>query len=108
MSFLAFETTSSHARGANPVHSRRNSRDEDRLILTELDAHAIVDHLDDDDAPINLTTCGSVREACPKCAQPHLKLVLRQRSVRTAHLFCAACQGCFDAHYANGASALTI
>ena len=25
-----------------------------------------------------------------------------------AHLFCASCLSCFDAHYANGASALTI
>ncbi len=108
MSFLAFDTPSTHARGSSPVHGRRHHRDEDRLVMTELNPHAVVDHLDDDDTPINLTTCGSVREPCPKCAQPHLKLVLRQRSVRTAHLFCAACHGCFDAHYANGASALTI
>lgn len=108
MSFLAFETSSSQARGPSPVHSRRHHRDEDRLILTELSPHAVVDHLDDDNTPIDLTICGSVREACTKCAQPHLKLVLRQRSVRTAHLFCAACHGCFDAHYANGANALTI
>jgi hypothetical protein len=25
-----------------------------------------------------------------------------------AHLFCADCASCFDAHYPNGASALTI
>jgi hypothetical protein len=108
MSFLAFETASNHASGSNPVHSRRQPRDEDRLILTALDPRAVIDHLDDDVTPINLTTCGSIRESCPKCAQTHLKLVLRQRSVRTAHLFCAGCHGCFDAHYPNGASALTI
>jgi hypothetical protein len=25
-----------------------------------------------------------------------------------AHLFCAECESCFDAHYPNGTSALTI
>jgi hypothetical protein len=33
---------------------------------------------------------------------------LRQRAVRLAHLFCAECESCFDAHYPNGMSALTI
>jgi hypothetical protein len=34
--------------------------------------------------------------------------VLRQDSVRVAHLFCADCESCFDAHYRDGAPALTI
>jgi hypothetical protein len=33
---------------------------------------------------------------------------LRQQCVRLAHLFCAECHSCFDAHYPNGESALTI
>jgi hypothetical protein len=34
--------------------------------------------------------------------------VLRQAQVRIAHLLCPGCESCFDAHYANGAPALTI
>jgi len=79
-----------------------------KLVLSELNPLAVIDQLDDDSTPLNLLTFGSVREVCPKCQQTHLKLVLRQDSVRIAHLFCAGCESCFDAHYANGAPALTI
>lgn len=78
------------------------------LVLSELNPRSVVDQFDDDSAPLNLLTFGSVREVCPKCQQTHLKLVLRQGSVRMAHLFCADCASCFDAHYADGAPALTI
>lgn len=79
-----------------------------QLVLSELNPMAVIDHLDDDSVPLNLLTFGSVREICPKCQHTHLKLVLRQNSVRMAHLFCAGCESCFDAHYRNGAPALTI
>jgi len=78
------------------------------LVLSELNPLAVIDQLDDASAPLNLLTFGSVREICPKCQHTHLKLVLRQNSVRMAHLFCADCESCFDAHYTNGAPALTI
>lgn len=81
---------------------------DEHLILSELDANAVIDHLDSENDPIELITFGNVRETCPKCPRTHLKLVLRQRRVRVAHLFCAQCHSCFDAHYANGVSALTI
>lgn len=81
---------------------------EEALVLSELNPDAVVDHLDDDASAIELITFGTVRECCPKCRHTHLKLVLRQRRVRLAHLFCAQCQSCFDAHYTNGMSALTI
>lgn len=87
--------------------SRRHAAPGEYLILSELNPRAVVDQLDDS-APMNLITFGNVREVCPKCAHRHLKLVLRQASVRVAHLFCADCESCFDAHYANGAPALTI
>ena len=90
-----------------PDTSRRHHEDGD-LVLSELSPHAVVDRVDSDTTPLNLLTFGSVREVCPKCQQTHLKLVLRQGSVRMAHLFCADCQSCFDAHYADGESALTI
>lgn len=87
--------------------SRRHHED-GNLVLSELNPRSVVDQVDHDSAPLNLLTFGSVREVCPKCQQTHLKLVLRQGSVRMAHLFCADCASCFDAHYADGASALTI
>jgi hypothetical protein len=80
----------------------------DRLILSELAPGAVIDQLDDGIGPVELITFGSVRESCPRCREPHLKLVLRQRRVRLAHLFCTQCQSCYDAHYASGAPALTI
>ena len=86
----------------------RRHHEEGALVLSELNPRAVVDALDSDSTPLNLLTFGSVREVCPKCQQTHLKLVLRQGSVRMAHLFCADCESCFDAHYADGAPALTI
>jgi hypothetical protein len=80
----------------------------DNLILSELNPNAVVDHVDGNGAPLNLMTFGNVREVCPKCQHSQLKLVLRQATVRMAHLFCADCESCFDAHYPNGAPALTI
>jgi len=108
MSLQAFETPSSHTQAPHAVPGRRHRHAEDSLIMTELNPHAVIDHLDDDNAPVSLSTFGTLRESCPKCMHTHLTLILRQRNVRIAHLFCAECQGCFDAHYASGASALTI
>jgi hypothetical protein len=108
MRLQAFETPSSDTPTSHPVHGRRQRHAEDSLLLTELNSQAVVDQTDDDQAPVMLTTFGTVRESCPKCLQTHLHLVLRQRNVRVAHLFCPDCHSCFDAHYASGASALTI
>ena len=108
MSLLAFETPSSQTSAPHPVHGRRHRRADDSLLLNELNPHAVVARPEDDHAPVNLTTFGVVREICPKCMQAHLNLILRQRNVRVAHLFCAACHSCFDARYADGACALTI
>jgi len=87
---------------------RRHGDDGEYLVLTELNPRMVIDHLDDEDQPLHVLSFGSVREICPKCQTHHLKLVLRQRTVRVAHLFCAECESCFDAHYPNGVSALTI
>jgi hypothetical protein len=88
--------------------SRRQHEDADCLVLSELNPLIVVDHLDGEQATLTLLTFGNVREICPKCQQGNLKLVLRQTSVRMAHLFCAECASCFDARYADGAPALTI
>lgn len=93
---------------AAAVESRRLKHNIEELVLSPLDPDAVIDHLDSPDEPVELITFGTVRETCPGCRTSHLKLVLRQRRVRIAHLFCSQCLGCFDAHYTNGASALTI
>ena len=89
------------------LRQRRNDPDES-LVLSELNPRMVVDHVDDEGQPLHVLTFGSVRESCPKCRTGHLKLVLRQSSVRMAHLFCADCASCYDAHYPNGTPALTI
>lgn len=91
----------------NPPARRRPRGPDDNLVLSELSMEAVVDGAVTDGVPLNLITFGNVREVCPKCKQ-HLKLVLRQARVRIAHLLCSGCDSCFDAHYVNGAPALTI
>jgi hypothetical protein len=91
----------------NPPARRRPAGPQEYLVLSELSPEAVVDRADDEGVPLNLITFGNVREVCPKCKQ-HLKLVLRQARVRIAHLLCSGCDSCFDAHYADGAPALTI
>lgn len=103
MNFQASEKTT-----PRPEHSRRQHEDIDGLVLCELNPLVVVDHLDGEEIPLTLLTFGNVREVCPKCQHTHLKLVLRQTSVRMAHLFCAECESCFDARYPDGAPALTI
>lgn len=86
----------------------RRSAHSATLILTELDPRHVVDATTSSDQPVDVVTFGTVRELCPKCQQRGLKLVLRQSSVRVAHLFCADCASCYDAQYPDGAPALTI
>ena len=107
MSQFDFETIDSEQAQPDLGRRQRHAFDES-LILSELKPDKLVDHLEPDDAPVELITFGTVRETCPKCQHTHLRLVLRQRRVRVAHLFCAECQSCFDARYPNGRSALTI
>lgn len=104
---MNLRVSESYAHPPEPATCRRHHGDGD-LVLSELNPLAVIDQPADDDARLDLLTFGSVREVCPKCGHAHLKLVLRQDSVRMAHLFCADCASCFDAHYANGAPALTI
>lgn len=88
---------------------RRHAHGFDQLlVLTAMDPDVVIDHLEPPNAEVELITFGTMRETCPGCPGSHLKLVLRQRRVRLAHLFCSGCQACFDARYANGKSALTI
>jgi len=88
--------------------SQKRRHHAEALVLCEVPPESVVDHLDDECVPKSLVTFGNVRETCPKCSNTHLRLVLRQKCVRLAHLFCAECHSCFDAHYHNGEPALTI
>jgi hypothetical protein len=105
MSEHVLETVPSEVTHTSP---KRRQQTAETLILSELPPESVVDHLDDDCVAKTLITFGNVRETCPKCSKIHLRLVLRQNCVRLAHLFCAECHSCFDAHYPNGESALTI
>lgn len=87
--------------------SHRRTEDATPLILTELRPQQVIDSNQQAGQAVELLTFGTVREVCPAC-QGSLELILRQSSVRVAHLFCAGCATCYDAQYANGAPALTI
>lgn len=102
------ETMSPPQQPSHPSARQRRNEQDETLVLSELNPRMVVDHVDDEGQPLHVLTFGSVREFCPKCQTGHLKLVLRQSSVRVAHLFCADCTSCFDAHYPNGTPALTI
>ncbi len=79
-----------------------------QLSLVELDPVAIVDgtRYDENYLADDVYACGSMREMCPICEEGHLQLVLRQRSVRVAHLFCLHCTRCFGAFLPDGTPAL--
>jgi hypothetical protein len=87
---------------------RHHAPPEDLLVLTELPPASVVDPFAASETPLDLDSCGPVRETCPRCRTTHLRLILRQTCVRTAHLFCTTCESCFDAHYRDGTPALTI
>jgi len=68
--------------------------------------------MDEDYAPSyesdGVFATGAMRELCPSCKSNHLKLVLRQKHVRHAHLYCENCEKCFDARNSDGSSALEL
>jgi len=86
-------------------HRHKSSGD---LMLVEVDRSNMVDRirLDDHYEPDGVFASGAMRELCPYCKVNHLKLVLRQKRVRHAHLFCDYCDKCFDARNPDGSSAL--
>lgn len=78
------------------------------LYLVQLDPQSVVDGVRYDDTYLadEIRTCGTMRETCPVCAEGHLQLVLRQKSVRVPHLFCLECTRCFGAFLEDGSPAL--
>jgi hypothetical protein len=80
------------------------------FTLIEIDRANVVDQIRGSDMHVaeSIFATGPMRELCPHCMTNHLKLVLRQKRVRHAHLFCQSCNRCFDARYPNGSSALSL
>lgn len=104
-------------RASNRAESRGNSHyaqpgdqrlDAAHLYLVQLDPQTVVDGVRYDDTYLadEIRTCGTMRETCPVCAEGHLQLVLRQKSVRVPHLFCLECTRCFGAFLPDGTPAL--
>ncbi len=103
---------------ANQLPTRRSGaeqRDADLmppvLVLAELNPASIIEGvmLDDGFKPDEeVMTCGAMRETCPHCPEQHLQLVLRQRTVKVAHLFCPHCTRCYHASYQDGSPALSL
>ncbi len=103
----------------NPMHAnsplQSDARDPELppplLILTELNPMAIIEGVMLDDgfkADDEVVSCGQMRETCPHCTSTHLQLVLRQKAVKLAHLFCPNCTRCYHASYEDGSPALAL
>ena len=77
-------------------------------MLIQLDPATLVDCVRVEDGYLadDIVTAGEMRETCPECKTTHLKLVLLQKGVKRAHMFCEKCTRCFDVCYASGSSAL--
>ena len=84
--------------------------EEDLLVLVQIDPETLVhgERVKDGYLAEDIVVTGQMRETCPVCKTVHLKLVLRQKNVRRAHMFCEQCTRCFDARYADGSPALSI
>ena len=96
------------ARAAQQVNLREQVSTPLRLI--EVERSSVVDtmRMHDGDMTDKVQAMGTMRELCPHCRTTHLKLVLRQKRVRHAHLFCEQCEKCFDARNLDGAPALAL
>lgn len=82
-----------------------------QLLLTELNPADIIVGvmLEDGFAPEEeVRSCGTMRETCPHCTGSHLQMVLRQKAVKLAHLFCPQCTRCYHACYEDGSPALAL
>ncbi|HAT31852.1 MAG TPA: hypothetical protein DCW29_13645 [Janthinobacterium sp.] len=91
-----------------PLDNRQADAAMPALVLLEIDPAVVVNGERHDDVYVaeDVRTYGAMRETCPMCIGKHLQLVLRQKDVRLAHLFCANCTRCYDARFADGSSAL--
>lgn len=92
------------------IWSETRNKNWGEFRLVEVDRSNVVDvvRLDDSYEADGVYSTGEMRELCPYCKVTHLKLVLRQKRVRHAHLFCENCDKCFDARNPDGSSALEL
>jgi hypothetical protein len=91
------------------IREQRRAEIDTIFVLIELDRAMVLDgERDAYEIDRDMRLFGSMRETCPECADQHLQLVLRQKHVRIAHLYCQHCKRCFDACYPNGVSALAV
>jgi hypothetical protein len=96
---------------ASPAqHANLRDKVSTPLRLIEVERSSVVDAIRPQDGQLTDTVyaMGTMRELCPHCRTTHLKLVLRQKRVRHAHLYCEQCNKCFDARYLDGAPALEM
>jgi hypothetical protein len=98
-----------HAHARNLANENRH-RQTELFSLVEIDRASVVDSVRDGDGHEveGVYAMGAMREVCPACRGDRLKLVLRQKRVRHAHLFCVSCSKSFDARYSDGSSALEL
>ncbi|MDR3481116.1 MAG: hypothetical protein P4L91_10420 [Burkholderiaceae bacterium] len=97
----------------HPFNPNRNDHRHQKtgdFMLVEVDRANMVDSIRQDGGyqPDGVFALGEMRELCPCCKVHHLKLVLRQKRVRHAHLYCDYCDKSFDARHPDGRSALEL
>jgi hypothetical protein len=91
------------------ARDQRRAHIETLFVLIELDPVRVLDgEREAYEIDRDLHLFGRMRETCPECPGEHLQLVLRQKHVKIAHLYCQRCKRCFDACYPNGVSALAV
>jgi hypothetical protein len=93
--------------GANTIVEKRQN-DPNLLTLVELDKTMLADYLrvEDGNLEYDIAMADDMRETCPECKTNHLKLVLLQKGVKRAHMYCDKCTRCFDVIYAGETSVL--
>ena len=115
MSRESISTSATVPVGSGALMSEHRQRVSTPLNLIEIERSTVVDAVRLDDGQEFAASeadavfaVGEMRELCPRCQIVHLKLILRQKRVRQSHLFCDACEKCFDARYLDGTPALDI
>ena len=98
------------ANSAGTAAQEHRHNDPDLFYLVQLDPSTLVDGVAVENGYLadDIVMTGGMRETCPVCKTAHLKMVLRQKNVKRAHMFCEQCTRCFDAVYRNGMPALSM
>ncbi len=102
-----FDAENAADAGANSFLDKRRL-ETTLLVFKQLDPASIVNGIPTSAGYLtrDFIFAGEIRETCPECQTPHLKLVLLQVGVIKPHLVCPLCTRCFDAFYVDGTPAL--